>query len=326
MKRQRNTVAWALTLAAAILPGPGCGRQPTAKVQAEAEAAGGASKTARAGASVKTYKVVGVVRHVSPENGRVTIRHEEIPGFMAAMTMPFTVKDRQDLEDVHPGDEVEGSLRVETAGGEVSRYELTSLSVSRYAPPPALTLNLSGGKPELATAPKVLRPGDPVPDFTMTDQDGKTFKLSDLRGKVVALTFIFTRCPLPDFCPRMDRKFAALADRVAAVPARGERVRLVSVSIDPDHDTPEVLKEHARRQGAKPPLWTFAVAPHRELDKVSGPLGLVFGPARDGIIHNLTVAVIDPEGRLTRLETGPAAGAWDPLDLLKTIYSRIPRS
>ncbi len=130
----------------------------------------------------------------------------------------------------------------------------------------------------------MLEPGEPVPDFAMTTQDGKTLRLSDLRGKVVVLTFIYTRCPLPDFCPLMDGKFAELARTVAAVPGRAEQVRLLSVSFDPEHDTPEVLAKHAKLRGAKPPLWTFAVASHEELRKVAAPLGLTYGP-REGRDH-----------------------------------------
>ena len=96
-------------------------------------------------------------------------------------------------------------------------------------------------------------------------------RLSDLRGKVVALTFIYTRCPLPDFCPLMDRKFAELADRIGAVAGRAEHVRLLSVSFDPEHDTPEVLRKHAENLGARPPLWRFAVASHEELGQGRRP-------------------------------------------------------
>ncbi len=119
-----------------------------------------------------------------------------------------------------------------------------------------------------------------VPDFTMTTQEGRTLALSELRGKVVVLTFIYTRCPLPDFCPLMDRKIKELAGKVDAMPGRAEQVRLLSVSFDPEHDTPEVLRKHAQVQGARPPLWTFAVASHDELAKVAGPLGLMYGPRR----------------------------------------------
>ncbi len=270
------------------------------------------------------YRLVGVVRSVEPSQGRVTIRHEEIPGFMKAMTMPFTLKDPKDLDDVRPGDEVEALLRVERYENEVKDYWLHDLVVSKPAPAQSLSLNLAGGKSEVGPAARVLAPGDPVPDFAMTDQDGKALRLSDLRGRVVALTFIFTGCPLPDFCPRMDRKFSEAADRLRAAPERARQARLLSVSFDPEHDTPAVLKAHARGLGAEPPLWTFAVAPHAELAKVAAPLGLAYGPGRDGMIHNLVIAVIDPGGRLVRLETGEAARSWDTAGLLKAMYSRLP--
>src|SRR5262249_35001926 len=158
------------------------------------------------------------------------------------------LKDRSLLDDVRPGDEVEGSLRVEREGGEVRDYELTDLVVSRPAPPPALKLELSGGPPGVTPLPNVLKPGDPVPDFAMTGQDGRPFRLADLRGKVLPLTFIYTRCPLPGFCPRMDRKFAEASSQAAAGPGRADRLRFLSVSFDPEHDTPDVLARHARTQ------------------------------------------------------------------------------
>ena len=274
----------------------------------------------------RDFKLIGVVRQVDPKSGTVTIRHEEIPGFMAAMTMPFTVKDRKSLEEIRPDDEVEGNLKVEYDGKEVKDYELSKLEVTRPALGPGLSLSLSKDGPALSTTPKILEPGELVPDFTMTTQEGKTLRLSDLRGKVVALTFIFTRCPLPDFCPRMDRKFAEVADRVSAVSRRAEKIRLISLSFDPEHDTPEILARHAATHGAKPPLWLFAVASHPELSKVAPRLGLFYGPQGSEIMHNLVIAVIDAEGKLVRLETGNSARGWDTTDLLKTLYARIPAS
>ncbi|WP_435011034.1 copper-binding protein [Tundrisphaera lichenicola] len=264
-------------------------------------------------ASSKTYRLKGVVRKVDAGSGEVTITHEEIPGFMPAMTMPFTLEDRASLEDIRPGDEVEGPLRVESVGGRVEDYDLIELTVTRPAiePPP----------PPIATDARLLKIGDPVPDFTMTTQEGGTLKLSDLKGKVVVLTFIYTRCPLPDFCPAMDAKFADLARRIAVAPARAEGVRLLSVSFDPEHDTPAVLAEHAKRRGAEPPLWTFAVASHEQLAKVADPLGLTVAPGAREISHNLRTAVIGPDGRLARLESGQG---WSTADLLGAIYSFIP--
>ncbi len=160
-----------------------------------------------------------------------------------------------------------------------------------------------------------------MPDFAVTTQEGRTLRLSDLKGEVVILTFIYTRCPLPEFCPAMDARFADLARRISTVSARAERLRLLSVSFDPEHDTPEVLAAHAGRRGAKPPLWTFAVASHEELAKVAGPFGLSYVPGTREIEHNLRTAVIGPDGKLARLEPGPG---WSPAELLKTAYSLIP--
>ena len=217
------------------------------------------------------FPLRGVVRKVDAGTGEVSISHEEIPGFMAKMTMPFTLTDRSLLEDVKPGDEVEGSLRVDYEGGEVKDSNLTDLVVTRRPETPLETTNLP------VTVPQTLEPGDLVPDFAMTTQEGKPVRLSDLRGKVVVLTFIYTRCPLPEFCPAIDMKFADLARRISAVSSRAEQIRLLSVSFDPEHDTPEVLAAHvAARRGARPPLWTFATASRKELARITGSLGLFY--------------------------------------------------
>lgn len=277
-----------------------------------------------AAGDVKEYTLKGEVKGIDKEAQEVTIRHEEIPGFMAAMTMPFHIDDAALLDELRIGDEVEGKLRVERENGQVKDYQLHDLTVAKPALASPLVLDLSGGVPKLRTQPKRLEPGEMVPDFTLTGQDGQPVKLSDLRGRVVVLTFIYTRCPLPDFCPYMDRKFADLADKLAVFPDRAEAVRLLSVSFDPEHDTPEILRKHARTRGAKPPLWSFAVASHDQLERITAPLGLIYGPGKNEIIHNLCTAVIDQNGRLARLEVGTQSNKWSSADLLKTVYSLIP--
>jgi protein SCO1/2 len=269
------------------------------------------------------YHLKGVVRKV--QSPRVTIAHEEIKGFMAAMTMPFHVSDRESLEGVKPGDEIEATLHVILENGVVSNYELRDFKVTKPAVA-RMVLDVSRGKVSLREQPKLLEKGDPVPDFAMTTQEGKSQKLSDLRGSVVALTFIYTRCPLPDFCPLMDRKFGELASRIVAVPERARRIRLISLSFDPEHDTPGMLAKHAKARGAEPPLWTFAVASHEELAKIAPALGLFYGPSQNEIAHNLCTAIIDPAGKLARLEIGTARNKWENVDLLKSIYSLIPPS
>jgi protein SCO1/2 len=293
-----------------------------------------ATHTASRPGTAREYHLAGEVRGIDKESGQVVIRHEDIAGLMKAMTMPFTLKDRTVFDDLQIGDAVEGTLRVSYAGNEVQDYALENLVVTKPAlavppppaPPPSLTLRLRGGEPRLEATPRRLEPGAPVPDFTMTLQDGRKVALAELRGNVVVLTFIYTRCPLPDFCPLMDRKFASLAAAIEPFPERAAHVRLISLSFDPEHDTPEVLTKHARIQGARSPLWTFAVATHDELAKVAPALGLTYGPTAQDIMHNLSTAIIDPDGKLDTLLIGPTARTWTTTEVLKRIYQRIPPS
>jgi protein SCO1/2 len=271
--------------------------------------------------TVTDYHLKGVVKKVEFE--RVRIAHEAIPGFMDAMLMPFPYKDNEFLKTLKIGDVVEGTLRVVKEDGVVADYDLRDLEVTLPAAP-RMVLDVSKGKASLRPEPKRLEVGQAVPDFSMTTQDGKQVKLSDLRGNVIVLTFIYTRCPLPDFCPLMDRKFSELAQRIGAIPERALRIRLISLSFDPEHDTPEVLAKHARIRGAAPPLWSFAVAAHEELAKIAGPLGLFYDPHTNEIAHNLCTAIIDSEGKLARLEVGTTRNKWENVDLLKSIYSLIP--
>ncbi len=306
----------------ALLLGPGCGAGGPGRDRPDPEGPSAARTTPGpppAGPAERTFTLKGVVRKVDPAAGEVTVAHEALPGFMPAMTMPFTPKDRACLEDVRPGDTVEGPIRVRfDAKGEVKDYNLVDLTVTRPAPEePATPPGAAPGPPAAPT-----RPGEMVPDFAVTTQDGATLRLSELRGEVVVLTFIYTRCPLPDFCPAMDLKFADLARRIAVVPGRADHVRLLSVSFDPKHDTPAVLAAHAARRGGRPPLWTFAVASDEELGRVAGPLGLTVAAGSSEIAHNLRTAIIGPDGRLARLEVG---GGWVAADVLKVVYSLIPQ-
>lgn len=291
------------TLATILLVSPMCGLCSCGGGRPAAPAAGRADP-GEPGGPARSFPLTGVVREVNRGAGIVAIRHDAVPGFMPAMTMPFDLKGQEVLEDLEPGDKVRGTLRVDGREARLEGVEITELAT---APPGA----------EGPAGPKVLEVGEEVPDFAMTTQDGQALRLSDLRGKVVVVTFIYTRCPLPNFCPLMDRKFSELASWVRGVRGRDERVRLLSVSFDPEHDTPEVLRRHARLRGARPPVWTFAVAQHDELRKAAGSLGLAYAPTGpDEIIHGLSTAVIDAGGRLAALERG---NSWEPAGLMRVI-------
>lgn len=285
---------------------PGCSKpeaeKPPAPVKAETPAA-----------NVRSFHLTGTVKQVDRESGEVSIAHEAIPGFMPAMTMPFSLKGQDVLEDLQNGDIVEGTLVVEP-----SKSRLEGVEITEEAQPPTFSLTMENGQIALREKLPVLEPGDEVPDFSMTTQAGEALALSELRGKTVVLTFIYTRCPLPEYCPLMDKKFADLSRRLALRGGRAEGVRLLSVSFDPEHDTPEILAKHAALVGSKPPLWRFAAASHDELSKVAEPLGLMYAPMTDEIAHSLSTAVIGPDGRLKRLERG---NGWTVSDLMPGILA-----
>lgn len=238
--------------------------------------------------------MTGQVLAVSQDGREITIHHDDIPGFMDAMTMPFTVKDRALTRDRAAGDLVKATLTVTDEAAWLSTIEKTG-----WAPVPDRSTAVTPGVP-------LLKAGEPLPDETLIDQDGQAFRLSSLRGAPLLITFVYTRCPLPDFCPRMDKAFAAIQRRVADGSVRG-RVHLLSISFDPDFDTPSVLKAHAARMGADPRVWTYATAPRHTVDEFGARLGLsVLRDANNAadITHNLRTAVVDGQGRLVTILNG----------------------
>jgi protein SCO1/2 len=166
-------------------------------------------------------------------------------------------------------------------------------------------------------------PGAAVDDVALVDQDGAERRLSGWRGQAIAVTFIYTRCPMPDFCPLMDRQFAAVQQEVAATPDLAGRIHLVSVTLDPAYDNPPILLAHARRVGAIPESWTFATGDAAALTAFGSQLGVSVMP-RDApsstIVHNLITAVIDPSGRLSTIFPG---NDWRPADLVKELRRAV---
>jgi len=238
------------------------------------------------------YELKGQVLAVNAARLEVVIRHQDIPGFMPAMTMPFSVKNAALLEGRTPGDLVLATLVVTDTGAWLERLTKTGAAPVAGLLPPA--------------EPGALAPGDAVPDAAFVDQDGKARHFAEWRGSAVAVTFIFTRCPLPDFCPALDRSFARLAALVQGDPALAAKVRLLTVSFDPAYDTPAVLRKHAARLRADPALWLYLTGDVDAVDAFGRHFGLsvVREGADAGLTHNLRTAVVDPAGRLVRTWRG----------------------
>jgi protein SCO1/2 len=260
----------------------------------------------------RTYEVRGQVLGVDPQKQEVLMKHEDIPGFMPAMTMFYKVQDPALLEGKQAGDLVAGTLVVE----EVNYY-LSTLTTTGRAP-----LDTPPAGPAI-TDSDLLKEGDVVPDHTLVDQTGAARPLGSLRGHRVALTFTYTRCPMPDFCPLMDKQFAQVQDAVRNTPELAD-VRLVSATLDPEFDTPAVLAQHAKALGADRRTWHFVTGDRDEVLAFAKRFGVVTEPGEPGtpVVHNLRTAVIDSQGRLVKAYSG---SAWSPAELvadLKAIPNR----
>lgn len=156
------------------------------------------------------------------------------------------------------------------------------------------------------------------------DERGQTVQLSSWRGSAVAVTFIYTRCPLPQFCPMLDRRFAEAQTLAAADPALAGRVRLLSVSFDPDGDRQEILAAHAAKLHADPAVWRFATAPRDQVDRFAVRFGVNVIREEDGTItHNLRTAIINPQGQVTRLLDG---SQWTAPDLVAQLRAALAGS
>ena len=255
----------------------------------------------------RTYPVQGQVIALTPERLEATVKHGEIKGLMPAMTMPYKFKEKAELASVKPGDVIDATLVIV----ENDAY-LTKVKRIGEAPldmPPAEAAVVA------STGFQLLKPGEAVPDSAFVDQDGKKRTFRAFRGSTVVLTFIYTKCPLPTFCPLMDRHFVSLQEHLQDDPAL-KRVHLVTVSFDPLTDTPPVLKKHARELKADLARWTFLTGKRDDIDQFAARFGVSVSrapnDARD-ITHNLRTAIISPEGTLVKVYTG---NEWTPEEIL----------
>jgi protein SCO1/2 len=253
-------------------------------------------------ANTREYELTGQILRVETERNEVVIKHQDIKGFMPGMTMPFKVQDAELLKGKEPGDLVTATLVVE----EVDAY-LSSLTRTGHAPLEA--------PPTVADAPRILMPGEPVSDALLIDQDGAPRPFSKFRGHRLAITFIYTRCPIPDFCPLMDRHFEAVQKTIASEPGLSD-VRLLTVTLDPEFDTPKILKPYATRRGANPAIWSFMTGEPKNVGAFAEQFGLYVerpDATSADIIHNLRTAVVDAEGRLVKAHSG---NDWTPAQLV----------
>lgn len=253
----------------------------------------------------KRYHLVGTVISVDTARGSANIDGQEVPGFMAAMAMPYPVHDSKALAALSSGDQITADIVVT----DNDTY-LENIVVTKKGTGPANT-----------TGPTHLpQPGEKVPDFALINQDGKRIHLTSYHGDVLLVTFIYTRCPFPTFCPLVSRNFAEIYAQLRKDPAIGsKKIRLLSISFDAKHDTPAVLKHYAETfnstAGRNPfDRWEFAAVPAKELPKVANFFGLYYSVSGDQIVHSLSTSVISPDGTIYKWYDD---NTWKPTDLLQ---------
>ena len=268
---------------------------------------------AACGSNDREYTLQGQILSIEPNRLQANIKHEEIKGFMGAMTMPYKVRDAKEFADLKPGDLINSTLVVVSNDAYLKNVKKVGDAPLPAAAPPA---------PSASSGFELVKPGEAVPDVPFVDQDGRKTSIASLKGQTVVLTFIYTQCPLPTFCPLMDRHFVTIQERLKADPALS-KVHLATVSFDPITDTPPVLKKHAQQLGADLTRWTFLTGDRDDIDKFASRFGVTIG--RDlsdpkNITHNLRTVIIDPEGKLKKTYTG---NEWTPDQILADLKSGV---
>ncbi|HLG54817.1 MAG TPA: SCO family protein [Vicinamibacterales bacterium] len=251
------------------------------------------SLAVQASVVAQDYPVTGMVLTVDRSLNTFTASIQAIPGFMPAMAMPFEVRQRKDLDGVIPGAAVEFTLVVHQKSSYAERIRIVRYQSVEQDPLAASRLKLltqiAGAVPR-----RVLAVGETVPDFRLTNQRRRPVALSDLRGKVVAINFVYTSCALPNFCLRIANSFGVLQKRFTA--QLGRDLVLLTVTFDPVHDTPEVLAQYASRWDADPATWHFLTGPARDVQRVCHLFGVDFFPDEGLMNHSLHTAIIDRHG------------------------------
>ena len=243
--------------------------------------------------SAKSYPVDGIVVAVDPAAQTILVSHRAIAGYMPAMMMPFRVADPSELQPLYPGARVEFQL-------DIGKDH----SLARH-------IRKSGGPDAVIPPPKeMLALGEPLGSFQLTDQTGRPFDAAGLAGKVVAIDFLYTRCPLPDVCPRLAASFAALQRHFAAAPD----LLLLTVTVDPDYDTPAVLADYARRWSAGP-RWKFLTG---DVSALAARLGEIYWSDEGSIGHNSTTTIVGRDGRIAARIDG---SSWR-IDQIENLIAR----
>lgn len=268
-------------------------------------------------AGKQEYEIQGRIVGFGDDGRTIIVDHQDVPGLMPAMTMPFQAADPREIAGLEHNDPVRFTLAL--TGDSTWIYDVEELAPDALGPAsgtatPAADLY---GEP-----PALVQPGDPIPAFEFLDQDSVPVTPSDYDGKAFLLTFIYTRCPLPNACPLLSRNFQLLQPELAE--RFGDRVRLLSVSFDPEYDTPEVLEDYARRLTQDTETWRFATGTPEEITRLGEAFGVFTNPgAEQTIDHTMATALIGPDGRVRHIWRGTQ---WTTDEVLEKVTETLQPS
>src|SRR6185437_3513694 len=238
-------------------------------------------------AAARTFSGRGVILEIKPDTAQVVIRHDAIAGYMDGMTMPFKVKDRAPLTELKRGDQVTFRLHVTADESWVDHFQ----KIGVVSLPEAKT----NSQPAKISAP---RPDKSLLDYKFTNELGQAVSFNDFRGQALAITFFYTRCPLPEFCPRLSKNFQQASRKLEAMTNAPTNWHFISVSFDPGTDTPQVLKNYGLSYGYDPAHWSFFTGPQDKIAELARDTGVQYDASGGTINHNFRTLIINPEGHL----------------------------
>ena len=253
--------------------------------------------SAAADSERQEFQVRGVVKEIEPADSRIVITHEEIPNYMPAMTMPFHVKDTNELAEITSGDQVTFTMIVTEDDGWIENLEKIGVADPTTQQPERRNYRL-------VREVEPLEVGDPMPNYTFTNSLGQKVELADYKGQAYAFTFIFTRCPFPTFCPRMNSNFEQAYEQLTSMPNAPTNWHLFSISFDTEFDTPEQLKAYSAKYNPDPKKWDFLTGALIDIDAITEQVGLGFAYREGTFDHNLRTVIVDASGKIQQIIIG----------------------
>lgn len=258
--------------------------------------------------SVQHHEVRGVVRSLPPDQKTIDVEHEDIPGFMPSMTMPFLLRDEKEIAPLQIGDAIAFRLNLTERDSWIDQVRKID-PAQVHLPTPSPTV-----RPVKSAR---LHDGDLMPAFQLVDQTGQPINLATFHGHPFVLTFIFTRCPIPNFCPRMTQDFAELQQAIRGASSEPlVSTKLLSISFDPEHDNPAVLADYARAEKSDPAVWKFATGDSAEISRLTTAFSVLVQPGGGSISHSLATALVDGDGRIEKIWRG---NGWTREEVLQQI-------